>query len=218
MRSVVRITFGSHLYGTATPASDLDFKSIFVPSARDILLQRVKGSVSTLRPKGEGEKNYAGEIDEEAYSLQRFLSLAAEGQTVALDILFAPRWAMTEPPTPEWLEIERNRHRLITSKSASFVGYCRTQANKYGIKGSRVAAAKLALELLGAALEINSTTTKLGELYEDIDMLTAANEHMTVLDIEGATDIHGIKRTVRHWEVCIARCHILIVTYFEYFL
>ena len=202
MRTIVRIKVGSHLYGTSTPASDIDFKSIFVPPARDILLQRVKGSISSQRPKGEGEKNYAGEIDEQAYSLQRYLGLAAEGQTVALDVLFAPRWSMMAEPAPEWIEIERNRHRLITRKSAAFLGYCRQQANKYGIKGSRVAAARSALELLAVSVEMFGMTVKLGEIANEIGDLTVATEHMAVLDIEGATDVHGVKRTVRHWEVC----------------
>ncbi len=98
MRSIVIIKFGSHLYGTATPASDLDFKGVYIPSARDILLQRVKGSVSQHREKAEKEKNLPGEIDSDTYSLQRFLGLVAEGQTVALDMLFAPSWAMLELP------------------------------------------------------------------------------------------------------------------------
>lgn len=202
MRTIVRIKFGSHLYGTATPASDLDYKSVFVPDARSILLRRGRDSISHQRPKAEGEKNVAGEIDEEAYSLQRYLSLAAEGQTVALDVLFAPRWSMPENPLPEWEEIERNRHRLVTRKSAAFLGYCRQQANKYGIKGSRVAAARLSLELLAAKLETRGTTAKLGEIAADIEALTAQSEHMALLDIEGATDVTGTKRSVRHWEVC----------------
>lgn len=202
MRTIVRIKFGSHLYGTATPASDVDFKSVFVPNARDILLQRVRGSISSQRPKAEGEKNVAGEIDEEAYSIQRYLGLLAEGQTVALDVLFAPRWSMTTEPSEEWREIERNRHRLITRKSAAFVGYCRQQANKYGIKGSRIAAARLALELLSAELDSRGTTAKLGEIEPRVSALTITHEHMALLDIEGATDVNGVKRAVRHWEVC----------------
>lgn len=202
MRSIVCIKFGSHLFGTSTPNSDLDFKSVFVPSSRDILLQRVRGTVSNQRPKADGEKNYAGEIDEEAYSLQKFLGLAADGQTVALDMLFAPRWAMTRSPADEWVEIERNRHRLVTRKSTAFVGYCRQQANKYGIKGSRVAAARQALGLLEDALEQHGTTAKLGEIEPLIAAAVMGAEHMALLDIEGATDIHGVKRTVRHWEVC----------------
>lgn len=202
MRTIVRIKFGSHLYGTSTPASDLDFKSVFVPSARDILLGRGRDTINSQRPKAEGEKNVAGEIDEEAYSLRRFLGLAAEGQTVALDVLFAPHWSMPVEPRSEWIEIERNRQRLITRKSAAFLGYCRQQANKYGIKGSRVAAARTALTLLAEGVADFGTTAKLGELAGRIDKLASYSEHMDVLDIEGATDVHGVRRTVRHWEVC----------------
>lgn len=202
MRTIVRVKFGSHLYGTDTPNSDIDYKSVFVPPSRDILLQRVKGSVSNQRPKAEGEKNYIGEIDEEAYSVQRYLHLAAEGQTVALDILFAPHWAMITEPSLEWQEIERNRHRLITRKSAAFLGYCRQQANKYGIKGSRVAAARLAYEFLSTKLDKCGSTAKLNEFEYEIATLTLHNEHMLLIDIEGAMDINGVKRSVRHWEVC----------------
>ena len=101
MKTVVRIKFGSHLYGTSTPMSDIDYKSVFVPSRRDILLQRVKATISTHRPKSEGEKNYAGEIDEELYSIQRYLQLLSEGQTVALDMLLAPSWTMIYKPSWE---------------------------------------------------------------------------------------------------------------------
>ncbi len=195
MKATVRMKFGSHLYGTDTPASDLDYKGVFVPAAADILLQRVKGSISTKRPKAEREKNVAGEIDEESYSLQRYLALAAEGQTVALDMLFAPRSAL-EIWTLDWAWIQDNTHRLVTRKCASFIGYCRQQANKYGIKGSRVAAARAALELLSERMATRGTVAKLGEIEADIGALVLANEHMSAVDIE----VPG--RTVRHWDVC----------------
>jgi len=34
---VVKIKFGSHLYGTTTPSSDMDFKSVFIPTREEIL-------------------------------------------------------------------------------------------------------------------------------------------------------------------------------------
>lgn len=142
MKTLVEIKFGSHLYGTSTPASDVDYKTVFVPDADAILLQRVKATVTDKRPKQTGEKNVAGDIDREAYALHRYLSLLAEGQTVALDMLFAPRWAMTCDPDPIWGRIWDCRHQLLSRRAASFIGYCRTQANKYGIKGSRVHAAR----------------------------------------------------------------------------
>ncbi len=197
MRKLVTIKFGSHLYGTSTPASDVDLKSIFVPAARDILLQRVKASVSTKRAKAEKEKNYAGEIDEESYSLQRYLGLAAEGQTVALDVLFAPEWSMIEPPSAEWREIMANRPRLLTRKSAAFVGYCRQQANKYGIKGSRIAAAREALGLLETAIAEHGTTAKLSALDAVIRGAVADAEHMSIDQI---TQAGGT--VIDYWNVC----------------
>lgn len=194
MRQILRIQFGSHLYGTSTPASDLDFKSIFVPDGRSILLQRAKQVHNDQRPKAEREKNYAGEVEEERFSLQRFLELASQGQTVALDVLFAPAWAATDEPAPEWAEVISNRHRLLTRKSAAFIGYARQQANKYGIRGSRVAAARAALGLLHAAL---SATDKLGGLDSDIRSLISSHDHMGLIE---DTTPHGQK--VLLWEVC----------------
>ena len=197
MRTIVRIVFGSHLYGTATPMSDHDFKSVYVPDAHDILLQRVRGSISTKRDKIEGEKNFAGEIDEESFSLQRYLGLLGEGQTVATDVLFAPEWAMTHASSPEWREIIMNRHRLVTRRSAAFVGYCRQQANKYGIKGSRVAAARKALNFLESAFEEAGPTPKLGTLSENIRAIVDETEHMGVVTVP-----HISGTSADHWEVC----------------
>jgi RNA repair pathway DNA polymerase beta family len=162
MDIVVRIKFGSHLYGTDTPTSDLDYKSVYIPEAKEILLQRVPGTIGISgRRKVEGEKNLPGDVDNEAYSLQRYLSLLAEGQTVAIDMLFAPE---PEIRSALWRRIQANKERLLTKRSAAFVGYCRTQANKYGIKGSRVAAAKSAMNLFELAISVNGATAKVGNI------------------------------------------------------
>ena len=197
MRSIVTIKFGSHLYGTTTPASDLDFKSVYIPSAREILLQRVKGSVRGGRQKAEKERNLPGDIDQESYSLQRYLEHAADGQTVALDILFAPEWSMMHAPAPEWQELVANRRRLMTRKSAAFLGYCRQQANKYGIKGSRVAAARVALTYLNVLIDEFGTTPKLGRFESEIAAAIAGIEHMAIIDIT-----LGSGTIIRHWDVC----------------
>jgi hypothetical protein len=176
---VVRIEFGSHLYGTNTPTSDLDYKSVYIPRAQDILLQRVKGSVGhTLKPK-EGVKNAPDAVDDEAYSLQRYLSLLAEGQTVTIDMLFAPKPLFT---TPLWEEIRANKERLLTKRSVAFVGYCRTQANKYGIKGSRVAAAKTAMDGFTEAIAVHGMSAKVGEIMGDRPR--EINEHTRIVEKE----------------------------------
>ena len=35
---IMKTVFGSHLYGLSTPESDMDFKGVFVPTAREIIL------------------------------------------------------------------------------------------------------------------------------------------------------------------------------------
>jgi hypothetical protein len=161
MNSVVKIRFGSHLYGTNTPESDVDFKYVHIPSAKDILLQRVQDSIKTGRSKEEGEKNQPGDVDAESYSLQRYLNLLAEGQTVALDMLFAPDSSLLYA-SPLWRHIQNNSHRLLTKKSAAFLGYCRQQANKYGIKGSRVDSVKTASAFFTNAVSVYGPTHKVG--------------------------------------------------------
>src|SRR5438552_7581325 len=145
MDLVVEMRFGSHLYGTDTPESDVDLKGVYLPEPRDILLQRVASSVMVGRTKGAGERNRAGDVDREYYSLQRYLDLLAAGQTVAIDMLFVPDTAMTAPPSPVWREVQANAGRFVSRRASAFVRYCRQQANRYGIKRSRVAAARTAV-------------------------------------------------------------------------
>jgi hypothetical protein len=197
MDLIVMMRFGSHLYGTATPESDLDLKGVYLPEARDILLQRVKATVTSNRVKAAGEKNEAGDVDSEFYSLQRYLDLLAEGQTVALDMLFAPDSVMTVPPSPWWCEIQASGHQLISRRATSFVQYCRQQANKYGIKGSRVAAARKVLAALSTAQTRLGNTTKLELIAAQLADLAAATAHVALVDLPSSGD-----RPVRHLEVC----------------
>lgn len=197
MHKIMKIKFGSHLYGTNTPESDEDFKSIFIPTAEQIILGRGKQTYNTDRPKAEGEKNYAGEVDEESFTVQQFLKLLSEGQTVSLDVLFAPEWAHTQPSNWVWKEIVKNRHRLLTRKSQAFIGYARQQANKYGIKGSRVASSRTALEFLKHEMDIHGSQAKLiGSLFE-IQVLIDTCPHMKM-----NTHVNGHGNEELLWEVC----------------
>lgn len=196
MNLIVEMQFGSHLYGTATAASDRDFKAVYIPSARDILLQRVQPVVSITRDKLPGEKNLPGDIDREAYSLQRYLELLGEGQMVAIDMLFAPDSAMTRIPSPVWRKITASTDRLLTRKSSGFLRYCQQQAHKYGIKGSRVAAARQALDLLLALEARYGSAAKLAVAEVEIAALVASTEHMTLRDVAGPGPY-----PIRHWEV-----------------
>lgn len=197
MDLVVEMRFGSHLYGTETPASDVDLKGVYVPAARDILLQRIAPSITESPAKDAGERNRPGDVDREYYSLHRYLSLLAAGQTVAIDMLFAPDTVMTAPPASVWRDIQASAGWFVSRRASAFVRYCRQQANKYGIKGSRVAAARGALALLGNGEARHGAAAKLAVLGAELESFVVATEHVALVDAVMPGD-----RVVRQLEVC----------------
>jgi hypothetical protein len=202
MQLIVDMRFGAHLYGTATASSDLDLKGVYLPAARDILLQQVRPSISLGRDKATGERNQPGDVDRDLYSLQRYLDLLSHGQTVALDMLFAPDSALTQPPHSIWREIQANRHRLVSRRSAAFVQYCRQQAHKFGIKGSRVAAARQALAILVDAEQRLGSTAKLAQATEDLAALVVDVEHVDWVELPSPAGPDGASKMIRNLAIC----------------
>lgn len=180
IQPIALIKFGSHLYGTDTPNSDLDIKGVYIPKARDIILQRIQPVISYSRRKAHGQKNTPGDIDYEFYSPQKFLDLLSEGHIAALDMLFAPTFAMLSPLKEEWLHMKALASKLLTKQSTSFVRYCRQQANKYGIKGSRVAAARVALEFLTDAENNYGSAAPLSAVADELQTLSTGNEFLSI--------------------------------------
>jgi len=148
MKSIVKMLFGSHLYGTETPKSDMDYKGVFLPDKRDLLLGKVPKSVSSNTKQGNG-KNSQEDIDTEIYSLSYFIHLACEGETVALDMLHAPENMLVKTGSI-WNAIVSNRERFYTKNLKAFIGYARRQASKYGVKGSRLNDAKKVLDYIAS--------------------------------------------------------------------
>lgn len=172
INKILEIKFGSHLYGTSTPESDLDLKGIYLPEADEILFGDQGRTFTQQRPKQEGERNKKDDIDIEIFSLDRFVELLVDGQTVALDMLFAPQWAYTY----QTREAERimdyifdNREQFLNKNVNAFVGYARKQASKYGVKGFRVAALKATLDMLNGLGTSNPGFAKLLEFSQAID-------------------------------------------------
>jgi len=162
---VVKMMFGSHLYGTNTPNSDTDYKGVFLPTRDQIFLGNIPKSYNNAKKKPEGQKNSQADVDMEAYSLHYFIKLACEGQTVALDMLHAPT-DMVEATSNIWLDIVANRERFYTKNLKAFVGYARRQVSKYGIKGSRLNAAASFVETLNQ----HDSGDKMAAVWEKIPL------------------------------------------------
>lgn len=176
--------FGSHLYGTATTKSDVDYKGVFIPSKDEVLLGRIP-KCHNYSSGTNDTKNTANDVDVEIYSLHYFISLACEGQTVALDMLHAPD-SVIELSSETWKAIVNERQRFYTKNLQSFINYARRQASKYGIKGSRLNAVAEVLGVLKSA----DSTQRLRSVWDKLPQM----EHCYI----AGTDPNGMQQ----YQVC----------------
>jgi hypothetical protein len=146
MNNILYTQFGSHIYGTNVPTSDMDFKAVFIPTAKDIVLQRAPGTIVQNTKTDKNARNTADDVDIEMFSLHRYLDLLMQGQTVALDMLFTPD-SFHSKGSWQWDYIRQHKNEFLHKGTVAFIGYAKQQAGKYGIKGTRVAALRTTLDL-----------------------------------------------------------------------
>lgn len=171
---IVKMLFGSHLYGTSTPASDKDLKGVSLPTWEQVALGRIPKHAEHTSTGQAHSKNTAQDVDTEIFGLHEFVKLACEGQTVAMDMLHAPS-EMLVFTSPLWHEIQKHRARFYSKNIHSFIGYAMGQAAKYGVKGSRLNDAKAVL----VWLESQPEAAKLA----DCDLGTfPAGEHIRLIE------------------------------------
>lgn len=134
---IFKTLFGSRLYGTFNENSDIDYKGVFLPTKEDLLLGKAPKCYQVS--SGGSQKNTKDDVDECYYSLHYFLELLASGETNALDMFFAntnKNAVIYEDPI--WIELVSNADKLITRNINRYLGYCRSQAIKYSIKGEKL--------------------------------------------------------------------------------
>jgi hypothetical protein len=174
MRELVRMPYGSQVFGTALPDSDADVRGVFLPSHRDLMFSTATDTIDLGTKKNKKAKSGAGDVDIELYALKQYCKLLAEGQTIALDMMFIPEELYLGAPSQEWLFLKKNRHRFLHSGVTKFVGYCQGQALKYSEKGDRVAATRAMLEFL----EKKDWHTRLRDYREEIMALIEVHDDL----------------------------------------
>ena len=199
MTPILNTLFGSWIYGTNLPTSDHDYKTIFLPSPREIVLSTAKEAYNETTKQDQRAKNSAEDVETEYFSLKKYMNLLLEGQTVAVDLLFTPKEFHVEG-SPIWEDIVNNKDKWLHSGVSSFVGYCRTQANRFGIKGSRVAASRAATELLADLISKHGHLAKCKEHWDIISAFgNSGIEHVSMLD---GTVRRNLETKVNMIEVC----------------
>lgn len=178
MTPIVKILFGSHLYGTNTINSDLDYKSVFLPQLSDCILNKIPKSIN-LSTGNYNTKNLPTDVDIENFSLQYFLQLGFKGETVFLDMIHANSDSILSS-TEYWKFIQSNRSKFYTKNLKSYLGYCRKQAAKYGIKGSRLNDCKIAYNALLDIRDQYSDKVKIKEVWDQLIL----GEHLKIYKLD----------------------------------
>ena len=133
--NVVNMFYGSRLYGTATPESDTDFAGVYMPTMTDLLLQKIGKGTSKSTGK-QHQKNGKDDIDSVMFALPRFVRLCLDGDTTAIDMLHCEH-----PIESNWIwdDLVKYRTKFYSKNMKAYVGYVKSQAMKYGMKGDRLA-------------------------------------------------------------------------------
>jgi len=86
---ILEIRVGSHLYGTDTPTSDLDYSGIFLPTQELVFgFQRVEEVNLSFIDKDEAGKNTKNAVDRKLYEFRKFVKLAIENNPNIIEQLF----------------------------------------------------------------------------------------------------------------------------------
>ena len=177
-RIIYTTQYGSQLYGTSTPTSDVDIIDIMVPQYDDLLLQKTS-EFSSKHHIHEG-------LDSTVHSLPKIITDVCNGNSTALEILFSTNGKQEKKLTPIWNRVYLNRHLFLTKQSASLIGYCRSQSKKYDVRGDKMKVVKGLLSLLEKCRsEVDLITTTVGRFY---DVYTNAlsfvgGQYLTVVNI-----------------------------------
>lgn len=165
MLTIFRTIYGSRLYGTDNESSDYDVKSVYLPTPEEMLF-----NTGRLAPVHTEYIKNGVKYDCENIPLQVFFKLAAEGQTMAYDMLFAPEDMWLKEAGEDfsfWKEILKNRNLFITKKCLNFVSYSIGQAIKYSKKGESLNELRKAISCLSTVRDFHAPIRKAIQEYPD---------------------------------------------------
>lgn len=159
---LLEIVHGSRLYGTVHGDSDLDLKSVWLPSAQDILLGATDW---TINDTNGHRANTRDDVDHERMDLLKFSRLLAAGQPSCIEMLFAPEDNHRVSAHPVFATFGDNLDLSVPCKPNRFLTYIEAQAPAFGVRSARAEVAERAAQHL-EALGLNLDDLTVGEVAD----------------------------------------------------
>ncbi len=127
--AILVIRHGSHLYGTNTPESDLDFKGVCVEPP-DLVFGTQQFEQHETKPRLDDTKTMTGVEEGVIYSLRKFARLALKGNPNSIECLFAPeQFVLT--CTAEGERLRSLREAVVSQRTIKqYLGYLHAQIQR----------------------------------------------------------------------------------------
>lgn len=152
---VAKLKFGSHLYGTMTPLSDTDYKTIFVPNFKKYVLGtsqrpfKIKkfpdGSIA-----GPNDIMDTGCVEEEFIPVPEFFKMLAAGEVQSMETFFAILQNKIEFVDPEFynlcLQFEKDYIREVPVYN--MVAFAKKSTIDYVLRSERLASVSAIINFL----------------------------------------------------------------------
>lgn len=135
------ILTGSHLYGTSTPQSDMDYEGIFIEPPEYVIGSKSCDEVdfSTKSASKHSARNTPKDVDLKLYSLKNFFYLAQKNNPNKLEFFFAPERNIVYKNEQYWNQIVEAKDMFVSLKiKHSFTGYAVSQKKKLIVKKQRL--------------------------------------------------------------------------------
>lgn len=165
-----QVQYGSKLYGTSTPTSDTDLKSVYLPNIDDLLLGKRLVATKTRedaqgRPVPEQQSMPENGVENEYIPFQTFVRDFVQGQTYAVEVAYAILKDGPAAPTAhdqwEFSLVEEMVRKFSNNEVYSMVGFAMKQTFDYVKRGERLNEATGVLEVLRDLASTVGTEVKL---------------------------------------------------------
>ena len=114
---VFKAIVGSQSYGTSTPASDIDYKGVYMQPIDELISFGYKEQIEVGK-------------DECYYEIRRFIQLLQSANPTVLELLYSPQDCIIQS-SPQFELLVKNRDKFLTQKCLlSFGGYAIAQIKK----------------------------------------------------------------------------------------
>lgn len=139
MTEIYRSVTGSRLFGCYNANSDWDYKSVHIPTGRQIVLG---GGNNIWDSKSD-------DLDTQSFPLKKYLNLLAKMELNSVELLFSTASKLKRfDLNPIWKELWDNRDKFLSQNKKPFVGFAKGQAMRYAVRGDRFNTLKSVVDYL----------------------------------------------------------------------